>query len=85
MPTPDFERDVVDRLARIETWSRANYRALREQTVDNERRFEKIEGDVEDVVVDQKVAARTARVWGSAAGAALVALAEAARAWFVGS
>lgn len=83
-PVEDFERNVIDRLARIETWSRANYRALLEHTQQDEDRFTKIEEKLGDVVTDHKVAKRTGRLWGSAAAAVLLAVAEAARAWLAG-
>lgn len=89
----EFERDVIDRLARMETKQDYLIGELSEHTADDQARFESLESGLQDLVIQDRVAKEKARLEGSRAGrktaigwtAILLALAETARAYFMSS
>lgn len=86
----EFERDVIDRLARMETKQDYLIGELGEHTDDDQARFESLESGLQDLVIQDAVARAKAQGEGGKAGrrtaaavtAALLALAEIARAYF---
>lgn len=78
-----FEREVIDRLARIETKVEHCVSELANHTSDDDARFQRVEDDLRDLLVAEGVRKKAARnagaAWGAGAGAAIVALADAVR------
>lgn len=87
-----FEREVIDRLARMEVKQDFLIEELGEHTDDDRERFESIESGLHDLVVNDAVSKAKAQAEGARAGkktaagvtAALLAIAEIARAYFSG-
>lgn len=85
----EFQLEVVDRLARIETKVDAAHEAFAAHVVDNEQQFSTMEASLRDVTIDHEVAKRAGRVegrktgakWAAAISTGLLVLAEIARAW----
>jgi hypothetical protein len=81
-----FEREVIDRLARIEQNTLHQTTALREHTEEDGTRFEKLEAYVMEMMVSEgirkKAARATGAMGGTGAGAAVWGLLEiASRVW----
>lgn len=89
MTHEEFQLEVVDRLARIETKLDADRREFNNHVDDNDEKFTILETQLQRLVIDAEVAKRAGRKegrktgakWAAAVSTGIIALAEAARAW----
>lgn len=89
MTHEEFQLEVVDRLARIETKLDSDRREFIVHVDDNDEKFTILETQLQRLVIDSEVAKRAGRKegrktgakWAAAVSTGIIALAEAARAW----
>jgi mevalonate kinase len=84
-----FEREVIDRLARIEEHVGYNRQELADHIEDSDEKFEDLGAVVVELKVEsavaKKVGGRAGALTGAGTGAAILTLVETAKAWLAGS
>jgi mevalonate kinase len=84
-----FEREVIDRLARIEEHVGYNRQELADHIEDSDEKFEDLGAVVVELKVEsavaKKVGGRAGALSGAGMGAAILTLVETAKAWLAGS